>query len=188
MADVGWPFAVLVSMVAGCCVARLAAALRTGRAWRGEVPHIVEGLGMAVMLAPAGPGLPRPWSGLVFAAVAAWSAPLLLQRNRTASGHAGPHSVTGGLAMAYMLAIPAMTGPHMTGPPTTGMAMPSSGGIAALNAVLALYFVAEAAWAGHSLATMTGGEGNLLLVAPQINVACHMALGVVMGYVFLTMA
>jgi Domain of unknown function (DUF5134) len=160
--DAGELFAVLMAAVALTCVGRLAVAVRAGRRWLPEVPHIVMGFGMAVMFLPGGPPIPRPWGALLFVAVAGLA---LMHGARSTALHL--HGVTGCLAMAYLLAVPA--------------------GPVAVNALLAVYFMVEVGWSGVGMAVATE-DGTVLFVGARVGAACHMATGVAMSYMFLAMA
>ncbi|MEV5754461.1 DUF5134 domain-containing protein [Actinoallomurus sp. NPDC052308] len=162
MAEQGEPrdrggFAVLTAGIAGLHAYRLAT---TRRRPRERLAHVAMGLGMAAMFAPAAPTIPRPAAGLYLAAAIAC---LACGRPRDA------HAVTGCLAMAYMTCFPAMR--HMA-----GMTMSPGGASAWLGLGLVGYFIGEAAWTARSLAAAHGD---------RTDVACHMATGVAMAYMFL---
>lgn len=156
---IGWAFAALSIGIAGRHARRLAA-VRCGR--RERFAHVVMGLGMAMMLAPAAPAMPRPVAGIYLAAAIAC---LVGGRPREV------HAVTGCLAMAYMVAFSAMS--HMA-----GMVMSPGGASAWLNLGLAVYFIGEAAWTAWSLSAAHGDRADA---------ACHMATGVAMTYMLLAM-
>jgi hypothetical protein len=98
---------------------------------------------------------------------------------RAAVGHL--HTVTGCFAMAYMFALPSAGMPQMR-----GMVMTSGGVTVWVNAALAAYFLGEAAWSGVRLGT-AGAGGGTFLMAPELEIACRMATGIAMSYMFLTM-
>jgi putative copper export protein len=160
--DTAGLFAALMFAVALTCAGRLVVAVRAHRRWLPEVPHIVMGLGMAVMFVPNGPPIPQPWGALVLVAVAGLA---LVHRAGPVTLHL--HGVTGCLAMAYLFAVPA--------------------GPIAVNALLAVYFMAEVAWSGVGMAVATE-DGTVLFIGPRIGTACHTATGIAMTYMLLTMA
>ncbi|MEV5706159.1 DUF5134 domain-containing protein [Actinoallomurus sp. NPDC052274] len=156
---IGWAFAVLAFGIAGHHAHRLAV---TRRDPRERVAHVVMGLGMAAMLAPSAPAIPRPVAGIYLAAAIACLA---------RGGRRDPHAVTGCLAMAFMVTFSAM--PHMA-----GMAMSPGGTRAWLDLGLAVYFIGEAAWTIRSLPAERDD---------RTDTACHVAAGVAMAYMLLAM-
>ena len=139
------------------------AVARQGR--RVRAAHLLMALGMAVMFVPSALP-PRPVGVAVYLAAAVVC---LLPRVR------GPHrfhAVTGCLAMAYMFTLPGMAR-------MDGMVMGTGGTTAWVCLVLAAYFIAESAWIGRAMALTADGDHR--------DAVCHLAAGVAMSYMLITM-
>jgi hypothetical protein len=159
---VGWMFTTVMAGVAGYQAYRLTS---PGRAVRAA--HLLMCAGMAAMFAPAGWSLPRAAGCAVYAAAVIWCL--------AARGAGRPHAVTGSLAMAYMFAIPGMATGHMG-----GMVMSPGGAYAWISLALAAYFAGETVWAFRPLLA-TGRE-------PAVDAACHVATGIAMAFMLLTLS
>jgi hypothetical protein len=182
MSDVGWLFSVLMAGVAVCGIARMSIASRERGSMRGQVAHILMTLAMAVMFAPTAPKPSGPWvaAGLAVAGLLCLPSPRRNTTRRAPGRHL--HTVSGCFAMAYMFALPSAGMPRMT-----GMAMTSGDVTPWFNAAVAAYFLVEAAWSGVRLATAGAGSGKFL-VSGELGIACHVATGIAMSYMFLAMA
>ena len=158
---VGWTFAAVMAGVAGYQAYRLTS---PGRAVRAA--HLLMCAGMAAMFAPVAWSVPRPAGVAVYAAAAVGCLAV--------RGSHRLHATTGSLGMAYMFAVPGMPMGGMG-----GMAMGPGGAYGWVALVLACYFAGETVWTFRGL--LTAGEGR----APDA--ACHVAVGVAMGYMLLTL-
>lgn len=173
MSGVGWWFATLMVIVAGYETARLVTAGFTP----GRVAVVVMTLAMALMFAPSGPKPTGPWVAGTFMVLALLCLPL---RGRDSAGGRWLHGVTGCIAMAYMVTLPAAS---MHG--IKGMAM-TTGGTTWAVAALVGYFLAEATWSGLRLARPATPAGRFLDSA-ELETASHIAVAVSMSFMFLTM-
>jgi Domain of unknown function (DUF5134) len=158
----GWMFTAMMAGVAGYQAYRLSA---PGRAVRAA--HLLMSVGMAAMFAPVGWSLSQAVGVAVYAAAAIWCL--------AARGAGRLHAVTGSLAMAYMFALPGVARGHMG-----GMVMSPGGAYAWVSLALACYFTAETVWALRPLLA-TGRK-------PAVDAACHVATGIAMAFMLLTLS
>jgi hypothetical protein len=136
-----------------------------GRAVRAA--HLLMCAGMAAMFAPVEWSVPRLAGVGGYLAAAVWCL--------AARGPHRLHAVTGSLAMAYTFVIPGMG--HLGG--MTGMAMGPGGAYGWISLALAAYFAGETVRAFRALLGARRG--------PAADAACHMAVAIAMGYMFLTL-
>lgn len=196
--------AALSALVALWVSARLLAARRGGVAIDrlAEVAHLLMGLGMAAMFAPAADPLPRLAWVLVFGVYGAWLVAAVLradERGPVASDRAGrAHAVVSTAAMVYMFA--AMGG---GGQPDAVVASAESvvlahdhaaGGVdlVPVTAALGVYFVLHAGWSALRGATGAGcapgaAGAHPILFGARAVACCHAVMGLAMGYMFFLM-
>jgi Domain of unknown function (DUF5134) len=197
MAGPGWLTGLLAAVmltVAAYNATRLVAAPRRARHSRlaaeldADGVHVLMGVAMAGMLAPALSFAPaRLWQA-VFAAAAAWFAWQFLRtrRGQTPGPRRCPHPLPHLIecaAMVLMLALPAAaasTGAAgMSG--MTGTLTGTAAHFSPLTLLLALFMVGYVMWLGNTLAA-AAGPGYL---APRCAASCKIAMGVTMGYMLI---
>jgi uncharacterized protein DUF5134 len=205
MAGPGWLTGLLAAVmltVAAYNATRLAAAPRWGRAAELDAGgvHVVMGVAMAGMLAPALSFAPaRLWQAF-FAAAGAWFGYQYVRTRRgpadgTARGpwrcpHPLPHLIECA-AMILMLALPAATAATGMGA-MTGTVTGTAARFSPLTLLLALFMVGYVMWLGNNLAPATGANGatgavTSTYLAPRCAACCKMAMGVTMGYMLVVM-
>jgi hypothetical protein len=171
----------------------------------GHGGHLLMALGMVAMFVPpVDPLPPLVWVG-IFVVFGAWIGAVVLRAG--AAGTYPPerghqiHLVISMVAMVYMFA--AMTTPASE--PVAAVALAASGGLAhehaagganlaAVNIVLALYFLLHALWSGTRLVRParldtvgTAGAGSVGIAVGRLPDGCHLVMGSGMSYMFVTM-
>ena len=214
MTGPGWVaamLAVLMVIIAGCCVARLAVWGPRGRLTdpQADAAHVLMGVAMAGMLEPGVIAIPDSlWRG-VFAAGAGWFGWQAIRAPRRRSlgwarcGDPVPHAVECG-AMLYMLL------PSRQASTGTGMTMPAMGGSGigvnpALTVALAVFMLGYVLRTADQLTTGPRGrarpaaasdgpggashEAHLATtpLAPRVAGSFKIAMSIAMGYMLLTM-
>lgn len=212
MAAPGWLTGLLAAVmltVAAYNATRLVTAPRWARSGRlaaeldAEGVHVVMGVAMAGLLAPALSFAPaRLWQAF-FAAAGAWFAWQFLRTRRgTPLGpwrcaHPLPHLIECA-AMVLMLALPAAAA--STGAATGMSGMSTLTGTAArfspLTLLLALFMVGYVMWLGNSLTalapapvtgTATTATAAASCLAPRCAACCKIAMGATMAYMLVMM-
>jgi uncharacterized protein DUF5134 len=198
-----WPLAAVMLAVAAYCAARLTAARTRHREteYDADSTHVLMGVAMAGMLAPALGFLPAAAWAAVFAAAAAWfgGQALLAWRGRGSGPgrcrHPLPHA-TECLAMVYMLT----AAPAQRPGSANGAAMPAMGATGGpgaarfpeLAVIFAVFLVGYVAWLGdripaaRSCARQAGG-GRWPALAPRAAAWYKLIMGITMGYLLITM-
>jgi uncharacterized protein DUF5134 len=190
---VNWLFAALFGLVALYSAVQLFAARAApgDRVRRGA--HLVMALGMLVMFLPsADPLPPLVWTG-VFVLVGAWLGAEVLR-----TGAAGTHPPDRGHQIHLVISMAAMV--YMFATMTSAAADPAAaagsghhhGGdgvnLIAVNIALTGYFLLHALWSGARLvrpALLSTTEGvAVTAVAGRLPDACHLVMGLGMGYMF----
>lgn len=209
MAGPGWLTGLLAAVmltVAAYNATRLVAAPRWSRAAEVDADgvHVVMGVAMAGLLAPALSFAPaRLWQAF-FAAAGAWFAWQFLRTRRgTRLGpwrcpHPLPHLIECA-AMVLMLALPAA----VASKGATGMSgMSTLTGTAArfspLTLLLALFMVGYVMWLGNNLTALAPAQATgtattststtaTSCLAPRCAACCKIAMGATMGYMLVMM-
>jgi uncharacterized protein DUF5134 len=189
--------AAVMLAVAAYCTARLMTARSRHREteYDADSTHVLMGVAMAGMLAPALGFLPAGAWGAVFAAAAAWFGWQVLRARRGRGTGPGrcryplPHAAEC-LAMVYMLmAVPAQ-GPGTAG----GAAMPGTGGPGAarfpeLAVIFAVFLFGYVAWLGDRIpaARSRAGQpaGGRPVLAPRAAACYKLIMGITMGYMLI---
>ena len=171
-------------LVAAYSATRLVAAPRWNRAAELDADgvHVVMGVAMAGMLAPALSFAPaRLWQAF-FAAAGAWFAWQFLRTRRgTRLGawrcpHPLPHLIECA-AMVLMLALPAAAGATTGMGAMTGTVSGAAARFSPLTLLLALFMVGYVMWLGN----------NLTALAPGCAACCKIAMGATMAYMLVMM-
>ncbi|MFC5288322.1 DUF5134 domain-containing protein [Actinokineospora guangxiensis] len=161
--------------------------------------HLLMGVGMVAMFAPALDPLPQAVWVVLFGLFGLWLVATVLRAGAPDSelavenrGHRAHAALSTG-AMAYMFL--AMGAPADHGEVALAMAGPvlahdhSAGGstLAPVSVALAVYFLGHAAWSVRARLREPATAGPALF-GPTAATACHVVMGLGMGYMFLLMA
>jgi hypothetical protein len=207
-----YSFAAVMVAVSLYCVGRLVFARLLDRLNHTDVnvSHILMGAAMAGMLLPSHNPVPRAAGELVFGSLAAWflaRTGLYLVRNGEADrspvhghhlSHYPIHMIMAG-AMVYMYAVGTPTGGQG---PAMLMSATTAGpqGYVAVSLLFVVVLFGSAVWqldaisqfAPAGIRVVAAGQGGdpywgTPLLAPRLEIACHVAMCITMGYMLVIM-
>jgi hypothetical protein len=198
-----WSATAAFLVIAGYCVARLAAAHRAPGGYPGrhravDLAHVLMGVGMAVMASPVGGPLPPAGWQTVFLLLAVWFAGSWWRSRRVAPSetddvgwHAGGlHHAVGALAMLYMLAAMPHAGhdqsPWFAGHLEPGAALPALGwALVAYFLVASALVITRTNW--RTAPRSTAGGAPPILRAPRVTATCEATMALGNGFLLFAM-